>query len=50
VPFVLPPHGPSERWELVLDTHTEGGKRPFEGGKAYDLAAHSMALFRVYEG
>jgi glycogen operon protein len=48
--FVLPRHRPRVKWELMLDTLEPTGEpaRPLSlGGGSYELAAHSMALFRL---
>jgi len=48
--FVMPADYPESRWELVLDTRTATGKRdhpPVCSGTAFEMEAHSLALFRL---
>jgi isoamylase len=46
VAFVLP-HTPTTRWDVLVDTaDPEGPARAIEGGTAWTLVAHSMAVFR----
>jgi glycogen operon protein len=48
--FVLPAHRPGIRWENVLDTRTADSShrlRYFPGGKTYELAGRSLAVFRL---
>ena len=50
LPFVLPVHQRSVRWELILDTREVGGRRRYRllrGGEAYELEGRSMALLRL---
>ena len=51
LPFALPAHRTSLRWELVFDTVTAETKRRvlrMRGGEAYTLHARSLALFRLF--
>jgi glycogen operon protein len=50
ISFVLPPHKPRMRWELIVDTREPTGRRkhrPIRGGNPYDLEARSLALLRL---
>jgi glycogen operon protein len=50
IPFVLPAHQRSVRWEPVLDTREPDGQprsRSFRGGQTYPLEARSMVLLRL---
>jgi isoamylase len=50
LPFVLPAHRASVRWELVLDTRVPSGRRRhrlLRGGEPYELEARSLSLFRL---
>ena len=50
LPFLLPAHRRGVRWELVLDTRAaslRGHPVLIRGGRAYDLEARSMAVFRL---
>ena len=51
VPFVLPLHRAGVGWHLVLDTRSRNARarRPAKGGRAYDLAARSLAVLRLQE-
>jgi len=47
LPFVLPAHQRSVRWDLILDTREVSGRRRqrlLRGGEAYALEGRSMAL------
>ena len=49
LPFVLPAHQRSVRWDLILDTREVSGRRRqrlLRGGEAYALEGRSMALLR----
>jgi glycogen operon protein len=52
LPFVLPAYQPDMRWELVLDTCEETGRRTHRrllkgGANPYWMEARSAALFRL---
>ena len=50
LPFVLPAHRRSVRWEVVLDTRETAGRRRsrlLRGGEAYELEGRSLALLRL---
>jgi glycogen operon protein len=50
LPFVLPAHQRTVRWEPVLDTREPDGQprpRAFRGGQTYPLEARSLSLFRL---
>ena len=50
VPFTLPAHDVSVRWEIVLDTRdwaVEDRARAFAPGEAYDLDGRSVAVLRL---
>jgi glycogen operon protein len=50
VPFILPAHRRSLRWEVLLDTRTRDGQRrhePLRGGVAYDLEGRCLAILRL---
>ncbi len=50
LPFLLPAHRRGVRWELVLDRRAaslRGHPVLIRGGRAYDLEARSMAVFRL---
>jgi len=48
--FVLPNHGETPVWDLVLDTRESlpsSASRKFKGGGTYELEARSLALLRL---
>jgi glycogen operon protein len=48
--FVLPAHRPKLRWHPLLDTRETARRRQgraVRGGRSYELAARSLALFRL---
>ena len=50
VPFIVPAHRRSVRWEVLLDTRTGDGLRrhqPLRGGEAYDLEGRCLAVLRL---
>ena len=52
VTFVLPAHKRGVRWEDVLDTAEDSGKKRasiFKGGQPYELEARSSAVLRLLE-
>jgi glycogen operon protein len=49
LPFVLPAHRRSVRWEAVVDTRSPDGRvsrQPLKGGESYELEGRSVALLR----
>jgi len=51
IPFTLPSFVAQPRWENILDTFDAGREgQVFEGGAAYPLAEHSLAVFRLRRG
>jgi glycogen operon protein len=50
VPFALPRHRPTEQWERLLDTaDARWARRSLHAGRAYELAARAVAVFRLVE-
>jgi isoamylase len=51
MPFTLPAHHKSVRWQPVLDTREPTGRprraRAMRGGEAYEMEARSMAVMRL---
>jgi len=48
VPFKLPPHGPDERWELLIDTFdSKTHRRVLRGGARYDMRGRSAVVLRL---
>lgn len=50
VPFTLPSHRSSVRWERVLDTAepaTDPGRYIYKGGERYEMELRSLVLFRL---
>jgi isoamylase len=50
ISFVLPPHKPRMRWDLILDTREPLGRRkhrPIRGGSPYEMEARSLVLLRL---
>jgi glycogen operon protein len=51
LPFVLPAHRRSVRWQVMVDTRSPDGRvhrPPLKGGESYELEGRSLALLRLH--
>jgi glycogen operon protein len=51
LPFVLPAHRRSVRWQVMVDTRSPDGRvqrPPLKGGESYQLEGRSLALLRLH--
>ena len=51
LPFVLPAHRRSVRWQAVVDTRSPDGRvdrQSLKGGESYELEGRSLALLRLH--
>jgi glycogen operon protein len=51
LPFVLPAHRRSVRWQVMVDTRSPDGRvqrRPIKGGESYEMEGRSLVLLRLH--